>query len=167
MFQKKILELLTVVFYWLGVVPAVYTYCKKKNYVESKASIEEFQRYIKTHFVFILSAVIGYVIVYRLVMFAHAKLKVIDKKMWNRVNSPMQQPDKDFRKNGRVYYSKDNVDSVELGRKKGKQRKTTEDTLVSIHVKRETKLGSSAKSEINDVKIDPTLDPYTPIPPEP
>lgn len=136
---------MTVLFYWLALVPPVYKYCTKNNYVES--SINELPKCIKTNFIFVLVAVIGYVAVYRLVMLAYAELKAIDKMMINKMTFPANR---DSRKSKKKTYSMDVADSVEMGTIKDKTSfphcEKNEDIQVGIHVKKETKLASSVHS---------------------
>lgn len=154
---------MTVLLYWLAVVPPLYSYCNQKKYVESCS--DGFSGCIQTNCIFVLVAVIGYVGVYRLVMWVYSQLKALDKKMWKKINSP--DPDRDSRKSRKIAYPMDGVDSVEFVGIKGKKpyphSENNEELLVGIHVKKETKLASSANSGIHHVEIHPS----TPIPDKP
>lgn len=141
-------------------MPPLYNFCKKKHLVETK--FDEAINYIRTHCLFALTAMLGYMVLFRVVVLTYAAAKANDNKMWNKIPSPMLDRGDEF-KNSRCIL--DEVDGVELDeRSPCPQSKTNENILVGIHVKTEKQLESSAKSEIHEVEIHPTTNSYTPIP---
>ncbi|KAH8329383.1 hypothetical protein KR074_009197 [Drosophila pseudoananassae] len=147
-------------------MPPIYNFCKKKRFVESEW--DNVIKYIQTNGLLALIALVGYIVIYRLVMWAYAELKAYDNKIWYDLHLPKTHL-KESRKN--LVCSSDKVDCVELSTIEENQKvphsNTNEDILVGIHVKKQTKLESSAKSEKQDVDIPPSSDAHTPIPAEP
>nr|XP_043068638.1 uncharacterized protein LOC122321790 [Drosophila bipectinata] len=151
------LEVITVISYWLFLVPPSYKFCKKKHLIESNFDSSDVFKYIQTNCIFALIALVGYIVIFRLVMWYYAKVKAFDNKMWYDLHSPMLDR-KESRNNLVCSWSgPDEVDSAELSatkeNKKVPHSKTDENILVGIHVEKQTQLESSTTSEKHDVDI--------------
>lgn len=135
-------------------MPPLYNYCKRKQLVET--TLDDVINYIRTNCMFALIAMVGYIILFRLVMLFYAEVKEYDNNMWENLHSPVMDRGDEFKRSRRKL---DEVDGFELDDKiPCPQSKTNEDILVGIHLKTETKLASSPNYDINDVEIQPCTD---------
>lgn len=148
MFQKRIIELFTLLFYWMVITPAIYQYCKTQNWIRWDLNIP-FQSF-SDHATFALCLLAGYVTFYRIVIFIYMKLKVCDVKMWHKLKKTQEDPESQL--DNKTHYqavSTENLDTVDGG-PNGKESKPPmirtishplliEKDLALIHTKHETR----------------------------
>lgn len=148
MFQKRIIELFTLLFYWMVITPAIYQYCKTQNWIRWDLNIP-FQSF-SDHATFALCLLAGYVTFYRIVIFIYMKLKVCDVKMWHKLKKTQEDPESQL--DNKSHYqavSTENLDTVDGG-PSGKAHQPTvirtishpllvESDLARIHIKHETR----------------------------
>ncbi|EDV33046.1 uncharacterized protein Dana_GF22794 [Drosophila ananassae] len=171
MFQKRIIELITVLFYWMILVPIIYNYCKGKKIIEM--DMNKLIDSMTTHATFVLCLMIGYVILYRIVMFTYMKLKVCDIEMWHTLKKTKEDPESYLQKTHYQPVSLEHIDVVDSGKKKkantlGSPQMIrtisdpllTEGDLARIHIKHETKpLSSATMPRVHQVNVHPSPSP--------
>ncbi|XP_034475293.1 uncharacterized protein LOC117782310 [Drosophila innubila] len=147
MFQKRIIELFTLLFYWMVITPAIYQYCKTQNWIRWDLNIP-FQSF-SDHATFALCLLAGYVTFYRIVIFIYMKLKVCDVKMWHQLKKTQEDPESQL--NDKSHYqavSTENLDTVDgttTDKMTPKVIRTishpllVESDLARIHIKHETR----------------------------
>ncbi|XP_062121108.1 uncharacterized protein LOC133835201 [Drosophila sulfurigaster albostrigata] len=147
MFQKRIIELFTLLFYWMVITPAIYQYCKTQNWILWDLN-KPFQSF-SDHATFALCLLAGYVTFYRIVIFIYMKLKVCDVKMWHKLKKTQEDPESQL--SDKSHYqavSTENLDTVD-GHKADKMMPKVirtishplliESDLARIHIKHETR----------------------------
>ncbi|XP_017075256.2 uncharacterized protein LOC108110655 [Drosophila eugracilis] len=150
MFQKRIIELITVLVYWMIITPTVYKYCTQNGVV--RVSFDTLVGTVGDHCTLALILMIGYVVFYRVIIFIYMKLKVCDIQMWSELQRAKDDPEAHLDK--KSYYqpvSTENLDVVDSGKKKSKAPPTPrmirtisdplliESDLARIHIKHETR----------------------------
>ncbi|XP_020800499.1 uncharacterized protein LOC110177875 [Drosophila serrata] len=121
MFQKRIIELITVLVYWMLLTPYIYKFCKDRDIV--KFSADHLISSMGDHCTFALCLMIGYVVFYRVVIFIYMKFKVCDIRMWDDLKHAKDDPEAHFGKKSHYKpVSLENVDVVDSP--PGKLRKT-------------------------------------------
>lgn len=148
MFQKRIIELFTLLFYWMVITPAIYQYCKTQNWIRWDLNIP-FQSF-SDHATFALCLLAGYVTFYRIVIFIYMKLKVCDVKMWHKLKKTQEDPESQLKdKSHYQAVSTENIDTVDgpaaVKDQTPKVIRTishpllVESDLARIHIKHETR----------------------------
>lgn len=147
MFQKRIIELFTLLFYWMVITPAIYQYCKTQNWIRWDLNIP-FQSF-SDHATFALCLLAGYVTFYRIVIFIYMKLKVCDVKMWHKLKKTQEDPESQFENKSHYQaVSTENLDTVDGATTDKMMPKVirtishpllVESDLARIHIKHETR----------------------------
>jgi len=149
MFQKRIIEVISLLVYCFIVTPMSYNYCKNKKIVR-KIETDDLLETLYENCTFILCALIGYVVYYRIIMFSYMRLKVIEKGMWKKVKEAKKDPEAFFGKKscnkspykGPMHF----MESEKMKRKQVPKMIRTisnplviESDLARIHIKHETR----------------------------
>ncbi|XP_022220176.2 uncharacterized protein LOC111072542 [Drosophila obscura] len=152
MFQKRIIELIVVLLYWMVITPAVYKICKDKNIIQ--VDMNHLLDTVAEHCTFGLCLMVAYVILYRIVIFIYMKLKVCDIQMWHNLKKTQEDPEANLSKKSHYQaVSTENIDTVDSGKKRPMTPKMIrtisnplliESDLARIHVKHETRPLQSA-----------------------
>ncbi|XP_064553695.1 uncharacterized protein LOC135439025 [Drosophila montana] len=146
MFQKRIIELFTLLFYWMVITPAIYQYCKTQNWIRWDLNIP-FQSF-SDHATFALCLLAGYVTFYRIVIFIYMKLKVCDVQMWHKLKKTQEDPESQLKdKSHYQAVSTENLDTVDGGTANTMPKVIrtishpllVESDLARIHIKHETR----------------------------
>ncbi|EDW04497.1 GH17544 [Drosophila grimshawi] len=114
MFQKRIIELFTLLFYWMVITPAIYQYCKTQEWILWDLN-KPFQSF-SDHATFALCLLAGYVTFYRIVIFIYMKLKVCDIQMWHTLKKTKEDPESQLKSEDKSHYqavSTENLDTVD------------------------------------------------------
>ncbi|XP_030376636.1 uncharacterized protein LOC115625648 [Scaptodrosophila lebanonensis] len=138
MFQKRLVEIFTLVFYWLVAMKWIYAYVSEKKWVEY--SLDHMGNTVYTHGLFLLAVIVGYVVLYRMVMFTYMKCKVCDIKMWHDLKKMKEDPEAQLSRKTE-YKPVHNVDVVD-GHKMIRTISSpllVERDLAMIHTKHETR----------------------------
>ncbi|XP_016976856.1 uncharacterized protein LOC108042883 [Drosophila rhopaloa] len=171
MFQKRIIEMITVLVYWVIITPTIYNYCKQSGII--RMSIDSLVATVGDHCTLALCLMIGYVVFYRIIIFIYMKFKVCDIRMWDELQRAKEDPEAHLDK--KSYYqpvSTENIDVVDSGSKKKSKPGTPkmirtisnplliESDLARIHIKHETRpLESATLPRLQQAQVHPSPSP--------
>lgn len=170
MFQKRIIELITELVYWVIITPTTYKYCTQNGII--RMSFDTLVGTVGDHCTLALCLMIGYVVFYRIIIFIYMKLKVCDIRMWDELQRAKEDPEAHLDK--KSYYqpvSTENIDVVDSGKKKNKPTTPKmirtisnplliESDLARIHIKHETRpLESATLPRLQQAMVHPSPSP--------
>ncbi|EDW78105.1 uncharacterized protein Dwil_GK24187 [Drosophila willistoni] len=168
MFQKRIIELFTLLFYWLIIMPFIYNYCQEEKWI--KWDMNTLFTSVSDHATFVLFLIAGYVVFYRIVIFIYMKMKVFDGKMWNNMKNAKNPKDPEAMYADKTHYKAVSVEELDTvdGRTKKKMAQPkmirtishpllVEKDLAAIHIKHETRpLHSATLPRLQQLKASPS-----------
>jgi len=167
MFQKRIIEVISLLVFCFIVTPMSYKYCKNKKIVR-KIETDDLLETLYENCTFILCALIGYVVYYRIIMFSYMRLKVIDIKMWKKVKEAKKDPEAFFGKNscnkspyqGPLHF----MESEKMKRKQVPKMIRTisnplviESDLARIHIKHDTRPLEIVTLPMHQAQVHPSM----------